>query len=48
VEEGVKEIVEVLRNGQYRDFDHPVYYNMRWMKLLVEIEERLKKTGKVL
>ena len=33
---------------QFRDFDHPIYYNMRWMKLLVEIEERLKKTGKVL
>lgn len=48
VEEGVKEIVEVLRSGRYRDFDHPKYYNMRWMKLLIEIEEMLKKTGKVL
>ena len=48
VEDGVKEIVDVLRSGQHRDFDHPTYYNMRWMKLLVEIEERLKKTGKVL
>jgi nucleoside-diphosphate-sugar epimerase len=48
VEEGVKEIVDVLRSGKYRDFDHPVYYNMRWMKLLIEIEDRLKKTGKVL
>lgn len=48
VEEGVKEIVDVLRSGQYRDFDHPIYYNMRWMKLLVEVEGRLKKTGKVL
>ena len=48
VEGGVKEIAEVLRNGQYRDFDHPIYYNMRWMKLLVEIEDRLQKTGKVL
>lgn len=48
VEEGVKEIVEVLQSGQCRDFDHPIYYNMRWMKLLVEIEERLTKTGKVL
>jgi nucleoside-diphosphate-sugar epimerase len=48
VEEGVKEIVEVLRSGRYRNFDHPIYYNMRWMKLLVEIEERLGKTGKVL
>jgi len=48
VEEGVKEIVEVLRSGQYRNFDHPIYYNMPWMKLLVELEERLKKTGKIL
>jgi len=48
VEEGVKEIVEVLRSGRHRDFDHPIYYNMRWMKLLVEVEGRLKKTGKVL
>jgi nucleoside-diphosphate-sugar epimerase len=48
VEEGVKEIVDVLRSGKYRDFDHPVYYNMRWMELLVEVEDRLSKTGKVL
>ena len=48
VEDGVKEIAEVLHRGQYRDFDHPIYYNMRWMKLLIEVEDRLKKTGKVL
>lgn len=48
IEDGVKEIVEVLREGKYRDFDHPIYYNMRWMKLLTEIEARLKKTGRVL
>lgn len=48
VEEGVKEIVDVLRSGKYRDFDHPIYYNMRWMELLVEVEDRLSKTGKVL
>jgi len=48
VEEGVKEIVEALKNGRYTDFDHPIYYNMPWMRLLVEVEERLEKTGKVL
>lgn len=48
VEQTVRELVEVLRSGKYRDFDNPIYYNMRWMKLLVEVEERLKKTGKVL
>jgi len=48
VEDGVKEIAEVLRSGRYQDFDHPIYYNMRWMRLLVEIEDRLSKTGSVL
>ncbi len=48
VEQGVKEIVDVLCSGKYCDFDHPIYYNMRWMNLLVEVEERLQKTGKVL
>lgn len=48
VEDGVKEIVDALRQGKYKDYDNPIYYNMRWMKLLIEIEERLKKTGKVL
>ena len=48
VEDGVKEIAGVLCDGRYRDFDHPIYYNMRWIELLVEIEDRLKKTGTVL
>ena len=48
IEEGVKEIVTVLKSGHYLDFDHPIYYNLPWMKLLVGIEERIKKTGKVL
>jgi len=38
VQDSVKEIAEVLQEGKYRDFDHPIYYNMRWMKLLVEVE----------
>ncbi|MDY6916506.1 MAG: SDR family oxidoreductase [Chloroflexota bacterium] len=46
--DGVKEIAEVLRDGHCRDFDHPIYYNMRWMKLLVDIEDRLKRTGSIL
>lgn len=48
VAEGVKEIAEALRSGLHGDFDHPIYYNMRWMKLLVDIEDRLKRTGSVL
>ncbi len=48
IAEGVKEIAQVLTQGKYRDFDHPIYYNLRWMKLLIEIEDRIKRTGKVL
>ena len=48
VADGVKEIVQALRSGQGSDFDHPIYYNMRWMGLLVDIEDRLKRTGSVL
>ena len=47
IEEGTEEIGKILDEGRYRDFDHPIYYNMRWMQLLVEIEDRLRKTGKV-
>ena len=48
VEQGVKEIVEAIQSGQYRDFAHPIHYNLPWMELLVAVEERLKKTGEVL
>ena len=48
VEEGVREIAGILLEGRYRNFDHPIYYNMPWMKLLIDVEERLKKTGKIL
>ncbi len=48
IEEGVREIVNDLSNGRHVDFDHPAYYNLRWMKLLLEIEDRLRKTGPIL
>ena len=48
IEDGVREIAHELSNGRHADFDHPVYYNLRWMKLLLEIEDRLGKTGPVL
>ncbi len=48
VEDGVREIAGVLRDGKYRDFDHPIYYNLRWMKLLTDIENRIRMTGKIL
>jgi nucleoside-diphosphate-sugar epimerase len=48
IEDGAREIAEVLLKNKYRDFDHPIYYNMPWLELLLEVEERLSKTGKVL
>lgn len=48
IEEGAKEIALAVQSGKYNNFDHPIYYNLPWMELLVEVEERLKKTGKVL
>ena len=32
IEEGAREIAEMLQQGWYRDFDHPIYYNLPWMQ----------------
>ncbi len=47
-EMGAKEILAALDAGRFTDFDHPVYYNMPWLTLLLAVEERLGKTGPVL
>ena len=47
VSDAVKEIYQVLSTGRYTDFANPKYYNIEWMKLLVEMEKRLEKIGKV-
>ena len=47
VEQAVGEIWEILRSGKYTDFSNPIYYNIEWMKLLVEMEQRLKVVGRV-
>jgi nucleoside-diphosphate-sugar epimerase len=43
----VKKIYDVLSTGKYTDFSNPKYYNIEWMKLLVEMEKRLKGIGRV-
>lgn len=47
VEDAVSEIYNLLTSGRYTDFQNPVYYNIDWMKLLVEMENKLKVIGKV-
>ena len=46
-ESGAVEILEALRAGRNTNFDHPAYYNMPWLTLLLAVEERLGKTGPV-
>ena len=47
VHDAVIEIYGVLHSGKYNDFTNPIYYNIDWMKLLVEMENNLKVIGKV-
>jgi len=47
VEAAAREILSVLQKGKYNDFSNPIYYNINWMKQLVEMEEKLKTIGKV-
>lgn len=48
IERGVQDIARRILDGTLpRDFDNPVYYNIRWMLLLKEMEDRLKVIGKI-
>ncbi|NQU16563.1 MAG: SDR family oxidoreductase [Candidatus Saganbacteria bacterium] len=47
VEDAVLEIYNILHSGRYSDFSNPIYYNIEWMKLLSEMEKKLKIIGKV-
>ena len=47
VEESANEILSSLLAGKYTDFANPIYYNIDWMKLLVEMEDKIKVIGRV-
>jgi len=48
IEESVVHMYGLLEKGFYNDIDNPYYYNMPWMKLLLDMEARLEKIGKIL
>lgn len=48
IEESTVHMYELLEKGFYNDIDNPYYYNMPWMKLLLDMEARLEKIGKIL
>jgi nucleoside-diphosphate-sugar epimerase len=45
VEESVRHLVENIRAAGYTNFDHDRYYNIRWMKLLEEVQGIIGITG---
>ncbi len=47
VDETARKIYNILATGKYIDFYNPKYYNIEWMKLLVDMEQRLGRMGKV-
>ncbi|MFW6126097.1 MAG: NAD-dependent epimerase/dehydratase family protein [Chloroflexota bacterium] len=48
VREGVADMARAVADGKCRDFDHPMYYNMPWLKLLLDVEDRIARTGPVM
>jgi nucleoside-diphosphate-sugar epimerase len=47
VEDSVTDMVKKLMAGQGSDFQNPRYYNIDWMSILADVEEKLKKWGSV-
>ena len=47
VEDASREILSILQKGKYTDFSNPIYYNIDWMKMLVDMENKLRVIGKV-
>jgi len=44
LEESIVTMLEMIQKYGYTDFDHPRYYNIKWMKLLEEIQDIIQKT----
>jgi nucleoside-diphosphate-sugar epimerase len=47
VRESIKHMVENIRAYGYTNFDHDRYYNIRWMKLLEEVQGTINITGTI-
>ncbi|MBN2104747.1 SDR family oxidoreductase [bacterium] len=45
LEESIVTMLEMIQKYGYTDFDHPRYYNIKWMKLLEEIQEIIQRTN---
>lgn len=47
VEESAREIAEKVKAGIFADFHNPRYYNIKWLEMLVEVQEHLKRIGPI-
>lgn len=47
IEESVVDMIEKIKTYGYSEFDHPRFYNIRWMKLLEEAEQIIRVTDGV-
>ena len=47
VEDSVIHMYGLLEKGMYIDINNPYYYNMPWMLLLLDMEKRLNRIGKI-
>ncbi len=47
IEKSTEDLVKKIKKNKNTDFDHPRYYNIEWMKLLVEAEEIIKVNKKI-
>jgi nucleoside-diphosphate-sugar epimerase len=47
VEDSVVNMYGLLEKGMYVDINNPYYYNMPWMLLLLDMEKRLNRIGKI-
>ncbi len=47
VEDSVIHMYGLLEKGMHTDINNPYYYNMPWMLLLLDMEKRLNRIGKI-
>lgn len=47
VHDSAGEMAQQILRGKHNDMHNPKYYNIQWMELLVEMENRLREIGKV-
>ena len=45
IEESVEEIVQKIKSNEFHDFNNPIYYNIKWIEFLSDMEKKLQEIG---